>query len=209
MAETKALNRTTEGVLALLAGAAAALALTGLAAMTAADTGTTVSNGLRWTGRLAFFVFLIPWLASPLSALSPGGLSRSLVRWRRPAGIAFGAIQVVHLGLIVWLFQVYDEPGVDAATLIVGGAGIALAIGMLITSFDGPLGLIGAPAWKVLHRSGLYVCGFIYFFDFLVAPFLAGYDLVAYLPLMVLTGLAIGLRTLAMAKKRTGRAVPV
>lgn len=201
-------SRTLQGLMALMTGLAAALALTGIAAATSPDAESLVADGLRWTGRLAFFVFLVPWLASPLQRLFPGGFSRTLVRWRRQAGIAFGSIQVVHLGLIVALFQVHETPGVDAATLLVGGAGIALAIGMLITSFDGPLRLVGARGWKALHRAGLYVCGFIYFFDFLVAPFLGGFDLVAYAPLMGLTAAAIALRTAAMFKVGAPREAP-
>lgn len=193
-------NRTAQGLYAMLAGFAAGLALTGLAWATNPDAEGLVSDGLRWTGRLAFFVFLVPWLGSPLQSLFPGEVSRLLLRWRRQAGIAFGSIQVVHLGLIVGLFQVHEAPGVDAGTLIVGGAGIALAIAMLVTSFDEPLRLIGARAWKALHRAGLYVCGFIYFFDFLVAPFLGGFNLLAYAPFMLLTAAAIGLRSLAMWK---------
>ena len=196
------MSRTTQGLMALMAGLAAALLLTGLAAATNAEVEGLVSDGLRWTGRLAFFVFLIPWLASPLQTLFPSAFSKLLLRWRRRAGISFGSIQVVHLGLIVWLYQIYEDPGVDVATLVVGGSGIALAIAMLITSFDGPLQLVGSRLWKALHRAGLYVCGFIYFFDFLVAPFLGGYDLLAYAPLMLLTTAAIGLRSIALLKRR-------
>jgi hypothetical protein len=195
------MSRTTQGLIAMTAGFAAALALTGIASATSPDVEGLVSSGLRWTGRLAFLVFLVPWLASPLQKLYPSAISQLLLRWRRQAGIAFGSIQVVHLGLIVGLYQIYEDPGVDAATLVVGGAGILLAMFMLITSFDGPLQLVGSRAWKALHRSGIYVCGFIYFFDFLVAPFLADYDLLAYAPLMVLTAVAIGLRTMALLKK--------
>ena len=202
------MNRTMKGLVAMLTGMASALMLIGIATAASADVETLVSSGLRWTGRLAFFVFLVPWFASPMQSLLPGEFSNLLLRWRRQAGIAFGGIQVVHLALIVWLYQVYEDPGVDSATLIVGGTGIALAAAMLITSFDGPLQLVGARAWKALHRAGLYVCGFIYFFDFLVAPFMGGYDLIAYSPYMVLTAAAIGLRTLALVKTRTVDGVP-
>jgi len=195
--------------MAMLAGFAAALALTGLAAVTSPDVEGLLADGLRWTGRLAFFIFLVPWLASPLKSLFPGEFADLLLRWRRQAGIVFGSMQVVHLGLIVSLFQIYEDPGVDAATLIVGGAGIALAIAMLVTSFDGPLRLVGSRAWKTLHRAGLYVCGFIYFFDFLVAPFTEGYDLLAYAPFIVLTATAIGLRTVALLKARFGQRLQV
>ena len=89
-------------------------ALTALAWMSGPDPETAVGSALRWTGRLAFLVFLIPWLASPLKVLAPGQLSRSLLRWRHLAGITFGGIQVVHLFLIVALFRIYDDPGVVA-----------------------------------------------------------------------------------------------
>lgn len=197
------MNRTSQGLIMLASALLISSGLTALAWMMGPDPETSVTSALRWTGRLAFLLFLIPWLASPLKTLSPGNLSRSLLRWRRLAGIAFGGVQVVHLYLIVMLFRIFGDPGVDSATLIVGGMGIGLAMVMLATSFDGPLRLIGSRTWKALHRSGLYVFGLIYFFDFLVAPlaFSTG-EILPYLPFMALTALALVLRISAIVVER-------
>lgn len=195
-------GRTAQGLVYLTGSVLIGTTLVALAWSMAADAETAVADALRWTGRLAFLVFLIPWFASPMNQLLPGEFSRTLVRWRRLAGISFGGIQVVHVFLIVALFQIFADPGVDSATLIVGGAGIGLAIAMMVTSFDGPMGLIGSRMWKALHRAGLYVCGFIYFFDFLVAPiaFVEG-SILVYVPFMLLTALAIVLRTFALFRR--------
>ena len=81
------MNRTTQGLIAMMAGIASALVLTGIASATGPGVEEAVSNGLRWTGRLAFFVFLVPWFASPLRSLFPGEFADQLLRLRRQAGM--------------------------------------------------------------------------------------------------------------------------
>ncbi|MEM8769768.1 MAG: hypothetical protein AAGE43_20220 [Pseudomonadota bacterium] len=185
----------------LFGAAGLSLALAGLALATQGPLEPGLQTALRWTGRVAFFVFLIPWLAAPLSVLAPGAVAARLRAWRRRAGICFGAMQVVHLALIVWLFQVAAETPADAGTLVVGGTGLALALAMLWTSFDGPRRALDPVNWQRLHKAGVTLFSFIYFFDFVVVP-IQEQSLLAYLPFTLLTLGALLLRTLAFFRER-------
>ena len=190
------MTRTQQGLIMLSIGVAISVAVSLLAVQNSSDITEGLQVALRWTGRLGFLIFLLPLAAGPLRQLQPGPITAKLVRWRRSAGIAFGGLQSVHLLLILAMLQISKANPFDIATIVVGGAGIALAIAMLLTSFDIPARVLGPRGWKLLHRSGLYVMTFIYFFDFLVAPWEQGFPAV-YWPFASLTACALLLRACA------------
>lgn len=195
------MSRTQQGLLMLSIGVFLAIAATYAGLVNAEDNATGFEVALRWTGRLAFFVFLIPFVASPLRTLVKTELTAALVRMRRSAGIAYGGIQSVHLLIIAAAIKASETNPFDVPTLIVGGAGLGLAIVMMLTSFDVPAKMLGAKAWKTIHNAGFYVFAFIYFFDFLVKPFEVGLPPV-YWPFMALTLSAFVLRFAAWQKRR-------
>jgi DMSO/TMAO reductase YedYZ heme-binding membrane subunit len=156
---------------------------------------------LIWTGRAAFFVFLVPFFASPLRTLIKNKFTLLLMRWRRNSGIVYGGIQVIHLFVIAWYFKISATQPVDNDMLYIGGLGLALVMVMLITSFDGPTKAIGRKNWKIIHKSGFYVCSFIYFFDFVIEPFLLG-TAADYVPYALVTLAAMLVRTIVMLKPK-------
>lgn len=158
-------------------------------------------SALVWTGRLAFFVFLIPFFASPLWALFKNKYVARLMRWRRNSGIAYGGIQVIHLFIIAWLFNISSSQPVDDDMLYIGGLGLILVMGMLVTSFDIPTKMIGKRGWKILHKSGFYICSLIYFYDFVIEPIELG-TAMQYLPFAAITCLAMTLRTIVWLKPK-------
>lgn len=159
-------------------------------------------TALIWTGRVAFFVFLIPFFASPLRSLIKNKFTAQLLRWRRNSGIAYGGIQVIHIFIIAWYFEISATQPVDDDMLYIGGFGIALVMGMLITSFDGPTKAIGRKGWKILHKSGFYICSFIYFYDFVIEPIELG-KVQEYAPFAIVTLAAMMLRTIVWIKPKT------
>jgi DMSO/TMAO reductase YedYZ heme-binding membrane subunit len=193
------MTRTKQGLVFLFGSILVATLVTSWAGGGGSE--ESVRRSLLWTGRLAFVVFLIPLTASPLRKLIRNDLTSRLVRWRRNAGIAYGGIQVVHLLLIAGLFYLSTTPPVDTPTLVVGGTAIVLVMFMLATSFDLPARLLGAKRWRLLHRSGLYICTFIYLYDFVIGPLETG-QLLHYLPWATLILLAIGARVLALTASR-------
>ncbi len=195
------MTRTQQGLLMLSIGVFLAMAAAYIGLANAEDGAKGHEVALRWTGRLAFFAFLIPFIASPLRTLLKSELTAALVRMRRSAGIAYGGMQSVHLLIIAATIKASETNPFDVPTLIVGGAGLGLAILMMLTSFDVPAKMVGPKAWKILHNTGFHVFAFVYFFDFLIKPFGVGLPAV-YWPFMVLTLGAFVLRCAAFLKRR-------
>ena len=159
-------------------------------------------TALIWTGRVAFFVFLIPFFASPSRALFKNKFTARLMRWRRNSGIAYGGLQVIHLLIIVWFFMISSSQPVDNDMLYIGGLGLVLVMGMLVTSFDGPTKAIGRKGWKVLHKSGFYICSFIYFYDFVIEPIELG-KAMEYFPFAIITLAAMAMTYFIVVKALT------
>jgi len=192
------MSRSNQRIVILIISVILSLILWAIAFGTDSGLEATI-DALIWTGQLAFTAFLIPFFASPLRSLLKNDFTATLYRWRRNSGIAYGGIQAVHLLIIIWLFMISAEQPVDSAMLVIGGLGIALVMVMLVTSFDGPTKAIGRKNWKIIHKSGFYVCSFIYFYDFVVEPILLG-TMADYALLASITLAAMILRTIVMLR---------
>ncbi len=151
---------------------------------------------LRVSGRISLLIFLLVFVARPMSQLITWRLGHVLLGNRRYIGIAFAASHTVHLVQILWLSQSVPEETFDLLTIFVGGGGFILLYLMLITSFDRPARAIGPVVWQRLHRLGLYWIGFIFAIDFFVKPF-SQPSVLPYLPFSVLVLLAISIRVAA------------
>lgn len=125
---------------------------------------------LRLTARAAFMIYLVVFVARPLRQLFATQATRWLLRERRSLGIAFAAIHTVHLGLIACRFGSNPELEYSVSGGFVGGIAYLLLYLMLITSFDAPARAIGPQAWRRLHKTGLYVIGFVFVATLLPDP---------------------------------------
>lgn len=193
-----AINPKTKQGLLLLAAAIITTLVVGAIGYRYPGTGyDPIVGALIWTGRLAFLVFLVPLFARPLRTLVKTPFTALLMRWRRNAGILYGGIQSVHLIIVCAMFLMLANPPTETIMVIVGSAGLALSLAMLITSFSGPTRALGPKRWKGLHKSGFHVFMFIYFFDFVVEPILLGHP-TSHLFWAVLTVSGMALRTRVM-----------
>jgi methionine sulfoxide reductase heme-binding subunit len=114
----------------------------------------------RFTARLSFLMFLIPYLASSFAILLPSGATRSLVRERRGFGLAFAGAHFVHLGALSTFMVVAGEaPGVPQ--LVFGGFGYVMIALMAATSNDWSVRKLGAN-WARLHAFGLNYVWFVF-----------------------------------------------
>ncbi len=159
-----------------------------------------IVGALIWTGRLAFLIFLIPLFARPLRQLIQADWTARLMRWRRSAGICYGATQSVHLVIVCTMFISLPNPPTETIMVIVGAMGLALSVAMLITSFPEPTKAVGPKVWKWIHKSGFYVFMFIYFYDFVVEPVLFDRP-TSHLFWATLTVAGMVIRTLVMFKR--------
>lgn len=106
---------------------------------------------LRVSARIAIIVYLVIFVARPLTNLDRSKLSMTLLRNRRQIGVAFAAIMSAHLLYLLWknglVFPLF------------GVAIYSFIFLLLITSFEGPTRAIGPKRWKMLHKTGLFVIG--------------------------------------------------
>ncbi|MFQ5609437.1 MAG: ferric reductase-like transmembrane domain-containing protein [Woeseiaceae bacterium] len=117
---------------------------------------------LRLTARIAFFVYVIVFVARPLRQLLPVDTSRWLLSERRSFGLAFGAIMTVHLGLILYRASIDPDFSVPFPGSIPGMIAYSLLLLMLITSFNTPARAFGPRRWRILHKTGLYYFGVLF-----------------------------------------------
>src|SRR5436305_715941 len=94
-------------ITAIWMGAAFGTAL-GLAAITLSISGigtTGLGRALRVTARFSFLLFWLAYAGGALKTLF--GTAFRPVSWRgRDFGLAFAAAYVVHIGLVIWLYQI-------------------------------------------------------------------------------------------------------
>ena len=124
-------------------------------------------------GDAAFVLLLLTLAVGPVARLARP--ATRFLPWRRQLGIWFALVASVHGVLVVhgWArwslrrFLGYEfvpqlgrevrlEPGFGLANLI-GLTGVVLALVLAATSSDRALRRLGAPAWKWLHHSALFI----------------------------------------------------
>jgi DMSO/TMAO reductase YedYZ heme-binding membrane subunit len=156
---------------------------------------------IRTTARCSFVLFVSAFSASSLVALRPAGFTRWLARNRRYVGVGFAFSHTLHLAGIALLLTLTSHrfSGVDGLiTLIGGGFAFVLLYAMALTSFDRTAAWLGAPRWRILHKTGMYYFWTIFFLDYLGMSFQS----LTHLPLALLLAAAFVLRIAAWSKKR-------
>jgi DMSO/TMAO reductase YedYZ heme-binding membrane subunit len=115
----------------------------------------SITRALRVSGRVAFAVLILAFVARPLQQLLKKTWTAKLLRNRKLIGVAFAGIHTAHLGLI--LMRANHVPEFDDVFRLTGATVYIFMYAMLITSFTGPARAIGPNAWKALHKLGIFV----------------------------------------------------
>ena len=147
---------------------------------------------LRSTGRVAFLFLIAVFVARPLQMLLRISWTAKLLRNRRQLGVTFAGIHTGHLGLILYKVHLVPDLTLPGTVNVPAAVIYGLMLAMLITSFEGPARAIGPRAWKVLHKTGLYVL----FFPFLQSQLPKQLD-----QLETVNAVLIGLAALAIAAR--------
>jgi methionine sulfoxide reductase heme-binding subunit len=160
---------------------------------------------IRMTARISLSLFLLAFVASAVVRLLPSGATRWLVCNRRYVGLAFAFSHGVHLVAIVMLARTDPETFhrlTNVVSYVGGGLGYIFIVLMVLTSFDWSAALLGRRAWRLLHTVGMwYLClSFALNFGKRI-PLDAGYA-----GPVVLVGIAIALRLLALKRARASAA---
>jgi methionine sulfoxide reductase heme-binding subunit len=114
----------------------------------------------RYTARVAFPLFLIPYCASSLLRLWPRDLTKALVRYRRQWGLGFAFTHSVHLGALTG-FYVLKGITPSTQTLLGGGLAYGFIYVMALTSNDASMNALGK-WWKRIHVAGMHWIWFVF-----------------------------------------------
>ncbi len=112
---------------------------------------------LRLTARVAFVVLLLVFIARPLRELIKTPLTLALLKNRKLLGVTFAGIHTVHMALIFYRTRQTPDFEFNLASNLPGMVTYVVIYLMLITSFSGPAKAIGPKAWRVLHKTGLFL----------------------------------------------------
>lgn len=112
---------------------------------------------LRLTARVAFVVLLLVFIARPLRELIKTPLTLALLKNRKQIGVTFAGIHTVHMTLIFYRAQQVPDFEFSLASNLPGMVTYVVIYLMLITSFSGPAKAIGPKAWRILHKTGLFL----------------------------------------------------
>jgi len=148
---------------------------------------------LRLSAWAALLVYLLIFVTRPLNQLASSPFTRGLLQNRRYFGIALAGVMIVHLVLLV----IANEQPFKITGVVV----YLLLLLMLFTSFDSAPAKLGPRNWRRLHKTGLYALGIAYFVSVGSAFLKTPLDPV-YLPLTVLSMVAIAIRVAAFWKNR-------
>ena len=138
--------------------AAAVLAINGI------DTKSLVM-ALRLTARWSFVLFWVAYTGGAMAALF-GQALEPLARRGRESGLAYAAAQLIHLGLVVWLFQISSRPPLSRELVVFFIIGIFWTYLLAVFSFGGLSKAFGSRGWRALRIVGLNYILFAFAFDF-------------------------------------------
>jgi hypothetical protein len=165
-------------------GAALVLAVVVLALMGNEHRGVVMA--LRATGRLSYLLFWPAYAGGALARLF-GPSFAPIAQRARCFGLAFAAAHLVHIGLVVRLYQISPEPPVSDSIFLFFAIAVAWTYLLALLSFAPLSQAIGRTWWRILRTVGLEYIAFAFFFDFVIGPLRGGLKHpLAYLPFAAL-----------------------
>jgi hypothetical protein len=189
-------------------GLAFAIAL-GFATAVLAIRGTGAKGlvrALQVTARWSFLPFWLAYVSGSMSTLF-GPTFDALARRGREFGLAYAAAQLVHVGIVVWLFHISSRPPLSGILFAYFTIGIIWTYLLATLSFGRLIEILGPRTWRTLRVVGLNYILSAFAFDF-VRPILhrgTAHDelglLVQYLPFAAMC-IAAPLLTIAAAVRR-------
>lgn len=200
-------------VAVLWMGAAFGMAL-GLAAAVLAINGTDAKSllmALQLTARWSFLLFWVAYAGGAMAALF-GPAFKPLAGRGREFGLAYAAAQLIHLCLVVRLFQISSRPPLSDELIVFFMIGIFWTYILAVFSFGGLAKKLGPIGWRLLRIVGLNYILFAFASDF-VPPAIHGthgtahhgpMHLIAYAPFAVMSVAAPLLVLAAEAHRRLG-----
>jgi hypothetical protein len=182
----------------------------GLAAVVLAVKGTDTNSlriALRLTARWSFLLFWVAYSGRAINELF-GPAFEPLGRRGREFGLAYAAAQLIHILLVVWLFQISSSPPLSVRLSIFFIVAIVWTYLLAVMSFGRLAEALGPRGWLALRIVGLNYILFAFAFDF-VPPVIRSWNaqygvwhLVEYIPFAAMSVAAPVLVLAAAAHRR-------
>lgn len=138
--------------------AAAVLAIKGIQAK-------GIVRALQITARWSFLLFWLAYSAGAMCELFGPALA-PFARHGRELGLAYAAAQLIHLGLVIWLFQISTRPPLSGGLFAFFVIAIVWTYLLAFLSFGGLAEALGTRSWRILRVLGLNYILFAFAFDF-------------------------------------------
>jgi hypothetical protein len=139
----------------------------GLAAAVLTIKGTDANGlvmGLRVTARWSFLLFWLAYTGRAMSELL--GLPFAPLGRGREFGLAYAAAQLVHVGLVVWLFQISSSPPLSGKLFEFFLIGIVWTYLLAVLSFDHLAEALGPTGWRLVRIVAMNYILLAFAYDF-------------------------------------------
>jgi hypothetical protein len=161
------------------------------------ERGTTIA--LRLTARWSFVLFWFAYTGGAMARLFGSHLA-GLARHGRNFGLAFASAQVVHVGLVLWLF--YLAPGENGG-MVFFWVGILCTYLLALFSLPRLRDALGPRLWRISCTIAMEYIALVFFVDFVRIPLqvngFSNYPL-SYLPFALMLVGGVGLRVVSLAR---------
>lgn len=163
---------------------------------------------IRVSVRLAWPMLIIVFVTSALGSLWPGTATTWLGRNRKYIGLAFSAVMLWQIFFIILLMRTGANifpPGPAVLIIVSDLIGYTLLLLMTLTSFEYIKRRLSFPAWKRLHKIGVYYIWAIYLYSFPIGIYFSRNvpeAVVGYSILFLITLGAGGFRLVAWKKRQ-------
>jgi hypothetical protein len=171
-------------------------AATALAIFGVGERGIVIA--LRLTARWSFLLFWLAYAGGAIARLFGPRLA-GLASHGRDFGLAFSSAQVVHVGLVLWLF--YLMPGSNGG-MVFFWVGILCTYLLALFSLPRLHAALGPPLWRILRTVAIEYIALVFAADFILLPLQAvglGKYPLSYLPFALMLVGGVGLRVASTA----------
>ena len=163
---------------------------------------------LRITARWAFMLFWLAYAGGAIATLF-GPVFAPIARRGRELGLAYASAMLIHIGLVVWLFQISPTPPLSGRGFNFFVTGIVFTYLLAVFSVDWLAASLGPTGWRVLRFVGTNYILYAFATDFVnpvIRPPMGQHGLliqVAYMPFALMC-FAGPLLVLAATARRLG-----
>ena len=141
-----------------------------------------IIRALQLTARFSFIPFWFAYAGSSLATLF-GPRFRPIARHGRGFGLSFASAHLVHVLLVIWLYQISPKPPVTVQTAILFGIGVFWTYFLALLSIERLAVILASKVRRTLYLIGMEYIMFAFQWDFVLNAFNVNViHLLAYLP---------------------------